>query len=119
MKRKLFCVLAVATYLAIGLEHPEANAQGFHLQTRGLHLDVGRPHGSYYGGHTSYYPSSWGGSYWGGGHGGGYWNRNHAWHDTTHLDYHPGEYVPHYNHYDYVPGHYDVHHTGHWDHLHH
>ena len=43
-----------------------------------------------------------------------------TWHDTSHLDYHPGQYVPHGNHFDYQPGHYDVHRTGHWDtHLHH
>lgn len=37
-----------------------------------------------------------------------------VWHDTTHLDYHPGGYVPHGNHFDYQPGHYDLHQTGHW-----
>jgi hypothetical protein len=31
----------------------------------------------------------------------------------THLDYHPGSFVPHRGHYDYVPGHYDVHRHGH------
>ena len=42
-----------------------------------------------------------------------------TWHDTSHYDYHPGEYVPHGNHYDYVPGHWDYHRTGHWDTHHH
>jgi hypothetical protein len=37
-----------------------------------------------------------------------------VWHDTTHVDYHPGGFVPHYDHFDYVPGHYHIHHTGHW-----
>lgn len=37
-----------------------------------------------------------------------------VWHDTTHLDYHPGGLVPHRNHFHYVPGHYDVHRTGHY-----
>jgi hypothetical protein len=47
---------------------------------------------------------------------GGGWGGGHAhWHDTTHLDYHPGEYVRHRNHYHYIPGHYDVHEEGHWD----
>lgn len=116
MKRKLLVILAMATGLAVGLAHPQAQAQGVHFQARGLHIDVGHPHRGYYRGHTSHYPSTWRGNYW---HGGGHWNRNHVWHDTTHLDYHPGQYVPHYNHYHYVPGHFDVHHSGHWDHLHH
>ncbi len=47
------------------------------------------------------------------GYGGG-----HTWHNTSHLDWHPGSYQAHGNHFDYGPGHYDVHHTGHWDHLH-
>lgn len=62
-----------------------------------------------------------------GGYGGGYGGfysppvryrsyRPAYYHDTTHLDYHPGEYVRHRNHYDYIPGHYDVHRTGHWHH---
>ncbi len=43
-----------------------------------------------------------------------------VWHDTSHYDYHPGEYVRHGNHYDYIPGHWDYHRTGHWDtHIHH
>ena len=44
-----------------------------------------------------------------------YYRPRYVWHDTTHLDWHPGQYVRHRNHYDYIPGHYDVHRTGHWD----
>ena len=40
--------------------------------------------------------------------------RRPTWHNTTHLDYHPGGVVRHGNHYDRIPGHYDVHRTGHW-----
>ncbi len=43
-----------------------------------------------------------------------------TWHDTSHYDYHPGQYVRHGNHFHYQPGHYDLHRTGHWDtHVHH
>ncbi len=38
-----------------------------------------------------------------------------VWHNTSHLHYHPGGFVPHRGHLDYIPGHYDVHRTGHWD----
>ena len=50
-----------------------------------------------------------------------YYPRVHrTWHDTSHFDYHPGEYVRHGNHFHYQPGHYDLHRTGHWDtHIHH
>ena len=39
-----------------------------------------------------------------------------GYHGGTHLDWHPGGFVPHRNHYHYVPGHYDVHRSahGHW-----
>ena len=37
-----------------------------------------------------------------------------VWHNTSHLDYHPGSFVPHGNHLHYRPGHYDLHQTGHW-----
>jgi hypothetical protein len=49
------------------------------------------------------------------GHHGWYGDR---WHDTSHYDYHPGEFIRHRNHYHYVPGHYDFHPSGHWDHYH-
>ena len=83
---------------------------------RGINVSFG----SGYGGYGGY-----------GGHGGGYGlggrrglsvslyrpsYRRAVWHDTSHLDYHPGRVVRHRNHLDYVPGHYDVHRTGHYDH---
>lgn len=37
------------------------------------------------------------------------------WHDTSHWDYHPTQYVPHGDHFHVVPGHYHWHQTGHWD----
>jgi hypothetical protein len=67
-----------------------------------------------------------------GSHGGYGWRRNfghrnhysprvhRTWHDTSHYDYHPGQFVRHGNHFHSQPGHYDLHRTGHWDtHLHH
>ncbi len=68
----------------------------------------------YYGGHGY------------GGHGvyGGYGYTPHVYHNTSHWDYHPGQFVRHRNHYHYQPGHYDFHQTGHYDtfhngHIHH
>jgi hypothetical protein len=112
MKARFVFVAVVGAMFTWGLGSP-ALAQGFHFQTHGVHIDAGYPHHGFYGGYGSYCRGHWGGY-----HGGG-WNRDHVWHDTTHLDWHPGEYVPHYNHYHYVPGHWDVHYDGHWDHLHH
>ena len=72
----------------------------------GISVNVGRAYGGY-GGYgrgvslNSYRPSHY---------------RSPAWHNTSHYDYHPGEYRRHGNHVDYRPGHYDFHRTGHWDH---
>jgi hypothetical protein len=111
------CLLVTFLIACVGAS--KAQAQGFHFGGAGVHVDVGNPHryygnyGGYYGGYNSgcgygSYPYT---AYYGGGYGG------HAhWHDTTHLDYHPAEFVPHRGHYHYVPGHYDVHEEGHWDH---
>ncbi len=97
-----------------GIDLKEAEAQGVHFAGGGVHIDVGNPHGYYWGhggryGHYGRYPHH---SYYHHGHGGG----GHAWHDTSHWDYHPGEYYRHRNHYHYAPGHYDFHRDGHWDH---
>jgi hypothetical protein len=88
----------------------EATAQGFHFRSGGVHIDVGHVHHGHHGRHDRHY-----GSYRHGRHGHGHWGGHRQWHDTTHLDYHPGYFVRHYDHYDYVPGHYDVHYDGHWD----
>lgn len=45
-------------------------------------------------------------------------NGHYHWHDTSHLHYQPGGFVPHGNHYHYVPGRTYLHRTGHYD-LHH
>lgn len=55
--------------------------------------------------HTGY---GGGGGYGGYGYGGGYGGGGY------HLDYHPGQLVPHRGHLDYVPGHYDVHRNSGW-----
>jgi hypothetical protein len=114
--------LAIGAFLAAAAP---AEAQGVHFGAGPVHVDAGYPHTSYYGSSymrsaAGYYGRGWGGY-------GGYrtnyngnnyqpgWGGHSHWHDTTHHDYHPGGYVPHYNHYHYMPGHYDVHHSGHWD----
>jgi hypothetical protein len=114
MSRILLSIVVAFSFFAIVNSANEVQAQGLHVNTRRLHVDVGQPHsprysrasypyGGYggYGSHRAYYPQTRIGH--------GYW------HDTTHYDYHPGGFRPHYDHYDYVPGHYDVHHSGHWD----
>jgi hypothetical protein len=110
-------VLAVAGMVASA---DESAAQGIHFGVGAVHVDVGNPHynrgfygGGYYGGGGNFYRRT---SYY---HGGGHGHGGHRWHDTSHYDYHPGEYVRHRNHYHYVPGHYDWHQTGHWHHDHH
>lgn len=116
MKRSMLsaaCLLI--TLLVVGSAVSKAEAQGC--------VNYGSPN-RYYGNYGGYYGSYNGGygvypgygvvpystNYRGG------WGGNAQWHDTTHLDYHPGEVVRHRNHYHYVPGHYDVHEEGHWDH---
>lgn len=123
-KKLLVSAAALAALFFVTGSADRAEAVGFHVQAGGLHLDIGNPHR--YGSRHSYQRSryAYGGhavrsqgvrSYHGyrGGHRG-----HRTWHDTTHLDWHPGDYVPHGNHFDYVPGHYDVHHDGHWDYHH-
>ena len=79
---------------------------GFH----GRHGGHGGHGGQYNVAPRSFYRGSWGGF--------GFSVRRQPhlhWHDTSHYDYHPGQYVPHGNHLDYVPGHYDFHQDGHYD----
>jgi hypothetical protein len=121
MKTYILSIVVLFSLLLAGSITKDANAQGFHFGGGGVHIDVGNPH-NYYGNYGGYY----GGGCGYGGYGGytpyttnygGRWGGGHAhWHDTTHLDYHPGEFVRHRGHYHYVPGHYDVHEDGHWDH---
>ncbi len=85
MKSRLLSAVTVFALFMVGATGPEASGQGFHFDGGGAHVDVVNPH-SYYGGYpyTSYYGGNWGG---------------HAdWHNTTHLDYHPGEFAYHRNH---------------------
>lgn len=108
-------VVAVALALGAGAETKTAKADdfGFHIAGPGYHLDIGRTHGHRYRSYRAHR------AHIGHGHGHGHgWGRGYGrvWHDTSHLHYHSGGLVPHYDHYHYVPGHWDVHHTGHWDH---
>lgn len=112
MKKMLACaIVAAVTWVSSGEQ--QAQAQGVHLGVGGVHVDVGRPHGGYYG-HRSHYR---GGGYYRGGYGGGWsgYGGHRDWHSTSHYDYHPGGYERHYNHFDYTPGHYDFHSQGHFD----
>jgi len=121
MKTYLLSAVALITLLIAGSTTSKASAQGIHFGGAGVHVDIGNPH-RYYGNYGGYYRG------YGCGHGrygsyspytayyGGGWGGGHAhWHDTTHLDYHPGEFVRHRGHYHYIPGHYHVHEDGHWD----
>lgn len=65
--------------------------------------------GGFYGGHIHHNVNPYTATY-GGGH--------LHWHDTSHLHYQPGGFVPHGNHFHYQPGGYYLHQTGHYD-LHH
>jgi hypothetical protein len=97
--------LAFAVLIAMalfGFATSQAHAGGF-----GIYFAGPAHYGDY--GHHSYYGG------WSGGHG---WYGDHRWHDTSHYDYHPGEFQRHRNHYHYVPGHFDYHQSGHWDHYH-
>ena len=108
--------IAFAAAVALCFMSQSANAQGCGYggygggygggYRGGVSLGISSGYGGYGGygrgvnfGYSSYRPS--------------YYTRP-VWHDTTHLDYHPGRYVPHGNHLDYVPGHKSVHRTGHW-----
>ncbi|MGD9633223.1 MAG: hypothetical protein AB7G28_08055 [Pirellulales bacterium] len=125
MRSYLLSIVALVTLLLAGSVTTQASAQGFHFGGGGVHIDVGNPH-NYYGNYGGYY-GGWNGSgcgyggypsttYYGSTAGYGGWGGGHAhWHDTTHLDFHAGEFVRHRNHVHYVPGHYDVHEDGHWD----
>ena len=109
-------VAALATLLLAGLDTNRAQAAhgysgfGFHYSGRNVHLDLGRPHGQTYRYQRQgtyrvarAYPAHYG-------------VRGHFdWHNTSHYDYHPGQYVRHGNHLDYQPAHYDWHPEGHYD----
>lgn len=122
-KKLLVSAAALAAVFFLTSSADRAEAVGFHVQAGGLHFDIGNPHG--YGAYDVYRGGRYnhGRSHYA--HGGrgvrsyhGYRGGYRTWHDTTHLDWHPGGYVRHGNHYDYIPGHYDVHHDGHWDYHH-
>ena len=110
MKRFMVLTGLFAAIVAFGTFTSPAQAGdfGFRLAGRGYQVDIGRQHygHDYYGGYRT---ARYGGY-------GDYYGGHSDWHDTSHYDYHPGEFVRHRNHYHYVPGHYDFHETGHLDH---
>ena len=90
--KTLALTLAVFAGLAwSGLSNNEAKAGdfGFYISGPGYHVDFGRPY--YASQHVGYYGSGYGS-----------WHGSHGWHDTSHWDYHPGEWVRHGHHYHYV-----------------
>jgi hypothetical protein len=110
MKRFLIMTSVLAVVLAFTTfsSSPAKAEVGVHLAGPGYHIDFGRSHhhDGYYGHHRRVAYGFYGGDCY----------RGSRWHDTSHYDYHPGEFVRHRNHYHYVPGHWDYHETGHWDH---
>jgi hypothetical protein len=119
MKTLMFASVAAAGLVLsdvglsdLGSSAADAAGFGIHVAGPGYHFDIGNRHGHHrsHRSHRSFHGH--------GGHGFYGWGGGHAWHDTSHYDYHPGHLVPHYDHYDYVPGHYDFHRSGHVDHLH-
>jgi hypothetical protein len=116
-------VFALAVAAVIGLASSDAQAQvAVHGQFGGgtyvgggggIPLHGGGIHGGgFHGGGIHQ-----GGGFYGGGVG-GWIQPADTWHDTSHWDYHPTEYVPHGNHLHAIPGHYDWHQAGHVDHNH-
>ena len=109
MRRALLACAVVGAFSVLGASAAEAG---------GLRISFGvGGRGSHYGhGHSNY-------GYNRVGYNRGYFNScrpsyfsRSYYHDTSHYDYHPGEFVPHGDHYHYQPGHYDYHRTGHWHH---
>ncbi len=125
--------LAATALMAIASDQAQAQVAvhgpfGGGIHVGGGGISVHGPSSGYNSGHSNHLGgghfnagSPWGGNHWGNGfhrpiHGSHV--PSHTWHDTSHWDYHPGQYVPHGNHFDYQPGHYDFHQQGHVDHNH-
>ena len=120
MKRWILGLVTVAAISLVGAA--TASAQGYGG------YGCGAPSGGYsagYGGHSAGYGGYSAGyapgynAYSGnGGYAAGFGGSNlnyggTRWHDTSHLDYHPGSIQRHRLHFHYVPGHYDLHRSGH------
>lgn len=81
-------------------EQTNVTGGGHHHHGHGHHHGGGHGHGHHHG-HGNY-----------GQYGFGFYN---PWyHNTSHYDWVPGQYIWHNGHLDYVPGHYDYHQTGHF-----
>jgi hypothetical protein len=111
MKKLTLTLVALATITLLSLSASAAQAAGFrvYVSTPARY----RPIYPAYTARPIYYTPGFGASTVVVG-------RYHAdvWHDTPHLHYRPAAIVPHGDHLDYVPERYEVHHTGHWDHVH-
>ncbi len=102
----LISAVAVPAMVFVLASVQMAQAQGFHFGGGGVHVDASSYYGSYGSGYGCY-PQT---TYYGGG-----WGGHSDWHNTTHVDYHRGGYVPLYGYLHYSPGHFDSHSSGHWD----
>lgn len=111
MSPKFLCPLSILS-VAIGFilgPADAADAQGIHYRSRGVHIDIGSPHGYYghrsYGHYPSYYRSGWAAHYHSGFYGRGNYGRGH-------YHYYPTEVIRHGHHYHVIPGHYHYHRGG-------
>ena len=114
MNKRILSIAVLAAVTLVGLAANTVEAAhsyrgfGVHIGGWNVHIDIGNPHGSYRR-HTahryvrSYYPPR-------------PTSRAHYdWHDTSHYDYSPAQYIRHGNHYDYVPAEVSWHQEGHCD----
>lgn len=101
MSKLIIPIAAAVVGLACAIgPAPQADAQGIHFHTRGLHIDVGHPHRHRSHPRSHYYRGDWGGRYHSGFYGRG------------HYHFYPPTVVRHYDHYHVIPGHYDYHRGG-------
>lgn len=98
--KRLLAVTAIIACFGWSADSAEAGGVQFYSGSGCGQFGYRAPSLGHYGGNFRHY---------------GYRHGGRTWHDTSHYDYHPGEYLRHRNHYHYVPGHYDFHQTGHWD----
>ncbi len=113
MKKITLPLAAIAALAFVALDSSPAQAQlGIYIGGRGAQIGIGSPYRVGYGyrGYTTAYHPSARAAYR------GQYSRTHyKWHDTSHWDYLPGQWVPHGDHCDYVPPRRVWHEDGHWD----
>jgi hypothetical protein len=113
MKKLTLTLAALATITLLSLSVSSANAQGFGWYVSSRPVYKTQIYG--YAPKTVYHRPGFGASAV---VVGDYDHHDYVWHDTSHLHYRPSRLVLHGDHFHYQPGQYEVHHTGHWDHVH-